>query len=82
MLKDDDNLIKQVCKKLDLTYRQLADEIGYSESAIKTCVSANKLSESMNKSLLMLLEIHALRQELKNCNNFKDSLRLFLFGKE
>ena len=34
-MKDkSDNLIKKTCKELGLTYRELGEAIGYSESAI------------------------------------------------
>ena len=46
---ENKNLIKDICKKYNLTYKQLADIIGYSESAIKNA-SANGASHPMKKS--------------------------------
>lgn len=52
----EQNLIKNVCKKLGLTYAQLAEQIGYSEPALKTSVSTNKISNSMKKAIELYLK--------------------------
>ena len=41
-----ENLIKKTCKELGLTYRELGERIGYSESAIKNA-AVGAVSEPM-----------------------------------
>lgn len=35
---NETNIIKTVCKALNFTYAQLAEQIGYTEGALKTSV--------------------------------------------
>lgn len=72
-----ENLIKKTCKELGLTYRELGERIGYSESGIKTAISTNKISEPMQKSLEMLSKINLLEKEIQNQNDFKEALNAF-----
>lgn len=73
-----ENLIKKTCKELGLTYRELGEAIGYSESGIKTAISTNKISEPMQKSLEMLSKINLLEKEIQNQNDFKEAFKRFL----
>ncbi|WP_370521235.1 hypothetical protein [Helicobacter winghamensis] len=72
------NLIKKTCKELGLTYRELGERIGYSESGIKTAISTNKISEPMQKSLEMLSKINLLEKEIQNQKDFKEAFKRFL----
>lgn len=45
MNENKENLIKQVCKELNLTYKQLGELIGYSEGRLKLQNHANKLKK-------------------------------------
>ena len=60
-----ENLVKDTAKKLNLTYKELGELIGYSESALKAASSSGNISEQLTKSLELLLK----NQELQLQNN-------------
>ncbi|WP_139493072.1 helix-turn-helix domain-containing protein [Campylobacter armoricus] len=67
--------IKEFCKEQGLTYKQLGELIGYSESAIKSAIAKNEISEPMTKAIQMQLEIVNLKKELKDFENFKNFIK-------
>ncbi|MCR2101158.1 helix-turn-helix domain-containing protein, partial [Campylobacter upsaliensis] len=69
------NIIKRVCKEQGLTYKQLGELIGYSESAIKSAMVKNEISEPMNKAVQMQLEIIKLKRELRLFKKFKNFIK-------
>lgn len=62
------NPIKRICKILKITYSELGEKIGYKESAIKTIVSSNKISEPLKKTIDLLMENMELHKELEEIN--------------
>lgn len=74
---EKENLIKQVCKELNLTYKQLGEAIGYSESAIKNAGSG-EASEPMKKAIELYKETLFLKDKLQKSQNFKQNLKDFL----
>lgn len=77
-MEKEENIVKQVCKELGLTYKQLGEKIGYSESAIKTSISTDKVSEPMQKAIEMYLKIEELQEKVNIHSNFKKCLKDFL----
>nr|WP_156412526.1 transcriptional regulator [Campylobacter iguaniorum] len=77
MKMSDENIVKKVCKELNLTYKQLGELIGYSESAIKNA-GVNEASDPMKKAINMYLEILELKKQLQVSQNFKNNLKDFL----
>lgn len=73
----DKNLIKQTCKELNLTYKQLGEAIGYSESAIKNA-GVGEASEPMKKAIELYKETLELKSKLKKTEDFKSNLKDFL----
>lgn len=73
----DENLIKQTCKELNLTYKQLGEAIGYSESAIKNA-GVGEASEPMKKAIELYKETLELKSKLKKTEDFKSNLKDFL----
>lgn len=73
-----ENIVKATAKRLGMTYRELGDAIGYTESAIKTAISTDKVSEPMEKSLEMYLENIELKAKLQAVEGFKQNLKDFL----
>ncbi|MCE3037496.1 transcriptional regulator [Helicobacter sp. faydin-H20] len=67
--------IKDFCKEQGLTYKQLGELIGYSESAIKSSIAKNEVSEPMSKAIQMQLEIIRLKKELQDFENFKNFIK-------
>ncbi|CUU73952.1 hypothetical protein [Campylobacter hyointestinalis] len=74
----DDNLIKQTCKELNLTYKQLGELIGYGEGAVKNSASTGNVSEPMQHAIKMYKRILELENELKNTNQIKQGLKEWL----
>ncbi|HEF9435585.1 helix-turn-helix transcriptional regulator [Campylobacter coli] len=67
--------IKEFCKEQGLTYKQLGELIGYSESAIKSAIAKDEVSEPMSKAIQMQLEINQLKKELQEFENFKNFIK-------
>lgn len=71
----EENIVKNVCKELGFTYKQLGEAIGYSEGAIKTAVSTDKVSEPMQKAIELYLKNLELQKELEQFKQFKDFIK-------
>lgn len=67
--------IKKICKNNNLTYKQLSDSIGVSESSLKSAVSTKKISKQIEKAIGMYLRIKQLENELEKANTFKQALK-------
>lgn len=72
------NIIKAVCNDLNITYKILANEIGYKADTINKAASTNKISEQINKAIEMYLENLRLKEELKDFEIMKMTLRKIL----
>ncbi|MDL0089273.1 XRE family transcriptional regulator [Campylobacter gastrosuis] len=72
-----ENLIKQTCKELGLTYKQLGELIGYSESAVKSA-AVGSVSEPMSFAISQYFKIQELEAKLRACDSFKQNLKDFL----
>ncbi|MDD7474675.1 MAG: helix-turn-helix transcriptional regulator [Campylobacter coli] len=77
MSDKNENLIKSTCKELGLTYKQLGEMIGYSESAIKNAAVGN-VSEPMRFAISQYFKIKKLEEKLKFYDGFKTNLKDFL----
>ncbi|WP_194239055.1 transcriptional regulator [Campylobacter californiensis] len=75
---ENENLIKQTCKELNLTYKQLGEAIGYSEGALKTISSTGKVSENLEKSIALLYRIKELESKNQEMENLKTTLKNLL----
>lgn len=69
------NLIKNVCKDLNLTYKTLASELGYKPDTINKAASTGKVSEQLNKAIELYLENLRLKDELRNFNLIRQTLQ-------
>ena len=74
----EENLIKDTCKKLGLTYKELGERIGYSESNLKSSVSRNQISKQLEITINLYLKNIELQKEIENTKGFKQSLKDFL----
>lgn len=70
-----ENIVKQTAKALGMTYKQLGDAVGYSEGAIKTSISTDKVSEPLKKAIELYLENLELKQEIEKVHTFKNLLK-------
>ena len=74
----DENLIKQTCKELNLTYKQLGEAIGLSEGSIKRLATSDEINTQAITSCEMLLEIKSLKERLSNTETLKTALKTLL----
>lgn len=74
----EENIIRSVCIEQKLTYQQLADEIGLSESSLRSAASTNKVSKQVEKAIEMYLKIIQLEKELEKVNTIKQVLKSWL----
>lgn len=71
----DENLIKQTCKELNLTYKQLGELIGYGEEAVSKAARTDNISATMNKALLLYLENLELKNKLKTLDALSEIIK-------
>ncbi len=53
---NETNIIKTVCKALNLTYAQLGEQIGYKSDTVNSVSSTGKMSEPMRKAIELYLK--------------------------
>ncbi|QKF64514.1 hypothetical protein [Campylobacter corcagiensis] len=71
----DENLIKKVCKELNLTYKQLGEMIGYGDEAISKASRTGNISTAMSKALELYLENLKLKDRLKTLDTLSDIIK-------
>ena len=72
------HLIKKVSKELGMTYKELGEEIGYSDSMLRQSVSKNKISSQLEKVLRVYLKMRRLEQKIKDDKKVKEMIKTFL----
>ena len=80
-MKKDSNeihLVKKVSKELGLTYKELGEAIGYSESNLRQSVYNNKISTQLKKALELYTETIQLKKKLEEVNELKSLLKTFI----
>ena len=78
MEKKEVHLVKRVSKELGLTYKELGEEIGYTEGSLRRSVSTNQISSQLKKAIELYLEIIRLKEKEKQTNDVKALLRTFM----
>jgi len=71
------NIVKKTCKELGLTYRQLGEIIGYSESSLRGS-TINNISEPMRKAIQMYKKNLELEEKLAKSEKIKETLKEWL----
>jgi len=79
-LKNRDKVhpVKEVAKKLGLTYRQLGEAIGYSEGTLRRAVSKNEISTPLKRALELYLENESLKETKEKINRTKELISTLL----
>ncbi len=72
------NIVKQTCKKFNLTYKQLSEVIGVSESSLRSAVSNNKISNQVEKAINLYIENMQLKEKLEKSEKIKDTIKEWL----
>jgi predicted transcriptional regulator len=77
------HLVKRISKELGLTYRELGEEIGYTESTLRKSVSENRITLQLKKAIELYLKTLEFEKDRKEMEKIKDNLRtLFEFSKK
>ena len=71
----EENIIKKVCKELGITYKQLGEKIGISESSLRSAASTGKISKQLQKAIELYLENLELKKELEEFQELKEMLK-------
>lgn len=76
--EEEMHLVKKVSKELGLTYKELGEAIGYSESNLRKSVSENRLSLPLQKVIELYLENQKVKNLREEREKLKDILSTFL----
>jgi len=69
-----ENIVKKTAKELGMTYKELAEAVGVSEGTIKR-LATGEVTQQVEKSLEMLLNIKHLKEGQEDIQNFKMLLK-------
>ena len=72
------HLVKRVSKELGLTYKELGEAIGYTESNLRKSVSENRLSMPLKKAIELYLQVIEFEENEKKIREMKDILRTLI----
>ena len=72
------HLVKRISKELGLTYKELGEKIGYSESSLRKTVSNNTVSSQLKTAIELYLDNLKLQKELNEMEEFKSTFRTFI----
>lgn len=72
------NIIKDFIKDNNLSYKELAEIIGVSESTLRSTACTNKVSTQLKKSLELYEKVLVLEKQLKDVNQIKVLLKTWL----
>ena len=76
----NENIVKKVCKELGLTYKELGERIGYSESALSNAAATGKISNQLKQAIQLYLENLELKKELEEFQELKKLLKKWTFS--
>ena len=74
----EENIVKKVCKELGLTYRELGERIGVSESSLRSAASTGKISNQVKKAIELFVELQNTKQQLKDYEELQKLLKKML----
>jgi len=72
------NLIKQVCKDYNLSYKDLEEIIGTKASTLKTTASNGKLTDIIIKPINLYIENQDLKKKMIATEQVKTALRTIM----
>jgi predicted transcriptional regulator len=77
------HLVKRVSKELGLTYKELGEEIGYSESTLRKSVSEDRITQQLKKAIELYLRTLEFEKDRKEIESIKENIRiLFEFSRK
>ena len=82
MAEKEVHLVKRVSKELGLTYKELGEEIGYSESTLRKSVSEDRITQQLKKAIELYLKTLEFEKDRKEIESIKENIRiLFEFSR-
>lgn len=74
------NMVKRICKEYDLTYKDLAECIGYNPYSLSNLINKNdeELPKPLKATLTLLKENYELKAKLQSLDNLKRTFKEFL----
>ncbi|CAA6818170.1 MAG: Unknown protein [uncultured Sulfurovum sp.] len=72
------HLVKRVSKELGLTYKELGEEIGYTEGNLKKAVHDNRTTEQLKKAIELYLKTLELEKTINETEEMKKQVRTFM----
>jgi len=70
---DKKNIVKETCKELGITQKELAEKLGVSKPSVERWASTNEIPESSQKLIIFFIENEKLKKEL---NEIKTALKI------
>ena len=70
--------IKDFCKERNLTYKELAELIGFGEGAVKNAISTEKISFQIAHAINMLKKIFELEAKLEKAEAIKKDFKAWI----
>lgn len=75
LYKEFKSPVKRAAKLLGLTYKELAEQIGYTENGLKNAVAKNQITDQLKKTLELLQENKELKNKLEIQNTKFNELK-------
>jgi predicted transcriptional regulator len=73
--REEVHLVKRVSKELGMTYRELGEKIGYTESNLRKSVSQNTISSQLEKAIKLYIRIIELEKEVEDTKKSKEEIK-------
>lgn len=75
MTADKENIVKKVCRELNITQRELAERIGMSADSLNTAVSSGKISKMTEAAVKLVAEVEGLKKDLEKYENLRNAIK-------
>ena len=72
------HLVKRVSKELGITYKELGEEIGYTESTLRKSVSDNRTTLQLEKAIELYLKNRKLEAEQEKNKKMERMMKEFI----
>jgi hypothetical protein len=76
--KKEIHLVKRISKELGITYKELGEEIGYTEGNLKRAVHDNRTTAQLEKAIELYLKNLKLEKKLNEVDEMKKQFKTFI----
>ena len=78
MKEKEVHLVKRVSKELGLTYKELGEKIGYTESNLRKAVSDNRTTPQLKKAIELYIKNLKLEKEREKSTKMEQMMKEFI----